>query len=371
MEHRLHTLKAYLEAEDLNMCFIQSKENVFYLTNFYTDPHERLMGLFLFSGHVAPFFICPQMEVNQAKAAGWKGEIVGYADHEDPWIKIQSAIASRKLGKIEKVAIEKEVVPYSRVEALSTITPNAHFVSIEEALNRMRVVKDHDEINILRKAAELADFGVQVGIHALKTGVTEMEVLATIEYELKKKGIREMSFSTMVLFGEKSGDPHGNPGLKTLSEGDFVLFDLGVVLDGYCSDITRTYVYKSFNRKQEEIYNTVLKAQKAALEASKPGVRIGDLDQIARTVITDAGYGDFFPHRLGHGLGINVHEYPSMSHTNDEILQEGMVYTIEPGIYVPQVGGVRIEDDVLITKEGHETLTNLSKEFTVLQEEVK
>jgi Xaa-Pro dipeptidase len=213
----------------------------------------------------------------------------------------------------------------------------------------------------------MADFGVEVGVKALKEGITEMEVLATIEFELKKKGIREMSFSTMVLFGEKAGDPHGNPGNRTLKAGDFVLFDLGVMLDGYCSDITRTFVYKSATEKQKEIYNTVLQAELASLEASKPGNRIGDLDQIARDIITNAGYGEQFPHRIGHGLGINVHEFPSMSHLNDGTLVKGMVYTIEPGIYVPEIGGVRIEDDVLVTEDGFETLTKYPKELQIIE----
>lgn len=171
----------------------------------------------------------------------------------------------------------------------------------------------------------------------------------------------------MVLFGEKSGQPHGNPGADRLKKGDFVLFDLGVILDGYCSDITRTFAYQSISPKQEEIYETVLKAEQAALQLSKPGVRIGDLDLKARGIIEKAGYGDYFPHRLGHGLGISVHEYPSMSSANDTLLKEGMVYTIEPGIYVPDVGGVRIEDDVFVTKDGAEALTQYPKELTILK----
>ncbi|MER2259014.1 MAG: M24 family metallopeptidase, partial [Priestia megaterium] len=230
----------------------------------------------------------------------------------------------------------------------------------------LRLIKDEREVEILQKAAALADFGVEVGVAALKEGITEMDVLAKIEYELKRKGIREMSFSTMVLFGEKTGEAHGNPGLRTLKPGDMVLFDLGVVLDGYCSDITRTVAYKSINDKQKEIYETVQRAEQAALEASKHGTRIGDLDMVARNIITEAGYGEYFLHRLGHGLGISVHEFPSMSRNNDDVLQEGMVYTIEPGIYIPGLGGVRIEDDVIITKDGYETLTKYPKELQII-----
>lgn len=365
MKQRLETLKQWLNDENIGAAFINSTENVFYLTNFHTDPHERLMGLFVFPD-AAPFVVVPGMEARQVKDAGWQYEVIGYSDHENPWNFIQQAIKERGV-KGNKVAFEKEVLTYGRSEAFLSIFSNAEVVNAEDKLNEMRVVKDEKEIEIMRRAAKMADFGVEVGVSALREGITEMEVLAKIEYELKKKGIREMSFSTMVLFGEKAGDPHGNPGDRKLQPGDFVLFDLGVVLEGYTSDITRTFAYKSVSDKQREIYDTVLHAELASLEASKPGNRIGDLDQIARDIITEAGYGDHFPHRIGHGLGINVHEFPSMSHLNDGILKKGMTYTIEPGIYVPEIGGVRIEDDVLITENGYETLTKFPKELKIIE----
>ncbi|MFD1020631.1 M24 family metallopeptidase [Thalassobacillus hwangdonensis] len=365
MNQRLDALSAWLKEQDIEVAFINSKENVFYLTNFHTDPHERLMGLFVFKD-AEPLLVVPGMEVDQAKAAGWSHEVLGYSDHENPWELVKAPIQKRNLGEVGKVAVEMEVLSFGRAMSLIDVFPDAGAVSVEEKLNEMRVVKDEKEIEIMKRAAEMADYGVQVGVEALKDGITEMEVLAKIEYELKKKGIREMSFSTMVLFGEKSGAPHGNPGERQLKEGDFVLFDMGVVLEGYTSDITRTFAYKSVSDKQKEIYNTVLKAQLASLEISKPGTRIGDLDQVARDIITDAGYGDLFPHRIGHGMGINVHEFPSMSHLNDDVLKEGMIYTLEPGIYDPEIGGVRIEDDVLITEDGHITLTKTPKELQIV-----
>ncbi|WP_138420548.1 M24 family metallopeptidase [Aquibacillus sediminis] len=365
MNKRLQSLTNWLNEENIEVAFINSTENVYYLSNFYTDPHERLMGVFVFK-QAQPLFVLPAMEVNQLKNAGWQYEIIGYSDHENPWDMIQTSLESRKLAKANAVALEKEVLSFSRTESFLQFFPEANIVSVEDKLNQMRVVKEENEIATIKQATEMADYGVQVGVNALQEGITEMEVLAKIEYELKKKGIREMSFSTMVLFGEKSGDPHGNPGDRKLKAGDMVLFDLGVVLDGYCSDITRTVAFKSVSDKQKEIYNTVLKAELAALEACKPGARIGDLDTVARNVITEAGYGEYFPHRIGHGMGINVHEFPSMSHLNDGILKEGMVFTIEPGIYLPGIGGVRIEDDVLITKDGFETLTIFPKELQII-----
>ncbi|TYR81272.1 aminopeptidase P family protein [Priestia megaterium] len=365
MEKRLNKVVSWIQEKDYDMAFISSTENVFYLTNFYTNPHERLLGLFVFQ-NADPILVCPSMEVGQARDAGWAFEIIGYEDHENPWEFIQGSLHKRDLSTVKHIAVEKELLSYARAEELMKLYPDAALVAAEEKLNQLRVVKDEAEIEILKRAAALADYGVEVGVAALKEGVTEMDVLAKIEYELKRKGIREMSFSTMVLFGEKAGEAHGNPGLRKLKEGDFVLFDLGVVLDGYCSDITRTVVYKSVNEKQKHIYETVQRAQQAALDASKAGTRIGDLDLIARNLIKKEGYGEFFPHRLGHGLGISVHEFPSMSQANNDLLQEGMVYTIEPGVYIPEVGGVRIEDDVVITKDGYETLTKYPKELQVI-----
>lgn len=365
MHKRLATVSAWMNDENIDVAFLNSKENVYYLSHFYTNPHERLMGIFLFkSGQ--PLFVLPAMEVEQLKSTGWEYQIIGYSDHEDPWTFIKKEIQTRDLPQVEIVAIEKEVLTYRRSQAFLALFSHVQVVSVEDKLNEMRVVKDENEIAVMRRAAKMADYGVQVGIDALDEGISEMEVLAKIEFELKKKGIREMSFSTMVLFGEKSGDPHGNPGDRKLKAGDMVLFDLGVVLDGYCSDITRTVAYKSVTDKQKEIYQTVLKAEKASLAISKPGTRIGDLDQVARDIITASGYGDYFPHRIGHGLGINVHEFPSMSHLNEGILKAGMIYTIEPGIYLPGLGGVRIEDDVLITADGCETLTNFPKELQII-----
>ncbi|MGF2615945.1 aminopeptidase P family protein [Rossellomorea vietnamensis] len=365
MSKRIEKVQNWLKEQNIEAVFINSKENVFYLSDFLTDPHERLMGLFLFK-ESDPIFVLPAMEMGQLKNAGWEYEIIGYGDHENPWDLIKTSIERRETGAPEKLAIEKEVLSYSRSEAFLSLFPKAEVINAEDKLNELRVVKDEKEIETIRRAAEMADFGVKTGVEALQEGITEMEVLAKVEYELKKKGIRQMSFSTMVLFGEKSGEPHGNPGGRQLKPGDFVLFDLGVVLDGYCSDITRTVAFKSASDKQKEIYDTVLRAELASLEMSKPGNRIGDLDSTARKIISDAGYGEYFPHRIGHGMGINVHEFPSMSHSNDGILKEGMVYTIEPGIYLPEIGGVRIEDDVLVTENGYETLTKFPKDLQII-----
>ncbi|KAA0549122.1 aminopeptidase P family protein [Bacillus sp. BGMRC 2118] len=361
---RIQQFTSWLKSENISAGFITSKANIFYLTKFYTDPHERLVSLLVFQDE-APILVAPNMEREQIISSGWENEIIGYSDTDNPWQFIKNAVLKRNIS-IETLAIEKEHMTYERAEKINEIFSQPVLISAEDKLHDLRMLKDSDEIAILREAAKLADYGVEVGVHSIKEGRSELEVLATIEFELKKKGIREMSFSTMVLTGEKTAAPHGKPGLETIKSGDFILFDLGVVLDGYCSDITRTVALGHVFDKQREIYETVLQAELSALNICKPGLEIGTIDTTARNIITNKGYGDYFTHRIGHGLGIDVHEFPSMTSTNTNTLKPGMTFTIEPGIYVPKVGGVRIEDDVLITENGFESLTNYPKELQIL-----
>lgn len=365
MEKRINELTEWLKQGSVDFAFVTSTPNIYYLSKFYTHPHERVAGVGVFQND-EPFIICPKMEMASARKAGWSFEIVGYDDTESPWELIQSATQKRNIT-VSALAIEKEHLSFDRGEKLQNLFPNATFKAVEEKLNELRLIKDETELVILREAAKLADFGVEVGVSAIKEGVSELEIVAKIEYELKKKGVREMSFSTMVLTGVKTAAPHGVPSLDKIQKGDLVLFDLGVILDGYCSDITRTVAFHSINDKQREVYETVLKAQLAAVEASKPGIEIGKIDKAARDIITAAGYGEYFTHRIGHGLGIDVHEYPSLNATNSNPLRTGMTYTIEPGIYVPEIGGVRIEDDIYITDSGTEVLTKYPKELQIVK----
>jgi Xaa-Pro dipeptidase len=365
MNHRLKKLQTWMRENDIEVSFVTSSENVFYLSSYYTNPHERLLALAVFQTE-EPFLVCPEMEVLNARRSGWEQEIIGYSDIDNPWELVNKAV-NKRINVVLKTAIEKEHMNVERFEQLSTLFPKATFVSAEEKLRKLRMIKDAKELKIIEEACALADYAVEFGVSEIKEGKTELDVLNAVEYALKKKGVTEMSFSTMVLTGANAASPHGNPGETKIQKGDFVLFDLGVVVDRYCSDITRTVAFGDINDKQKEIYDTVLKAQLAAVEASRPGVTAAEVDLTARRIIADAGYGEYFPHRLGHGLGISVHEYPSLTETNQLILEEGMVYTIEPGIYVPDVAGVRIEDDVFVTADGVKSLTKFPKELLIIK----
>ncbi|MGV3464735.1 MAG: M24 family metallopeptidase [Heyndrickxia sp.] len=365
MNQRLQSLTEWLKVQNIDAAFITSSENVFYLSGFNSDPHERLLGVAVFQDK-EPFLICPALDVNDAKQSGWEYEVIGCSDTDNAWDIVAKNINSR-VEKVQRMALEKEHINLERYEEILKRFSEATFVAAEEKLRELRLVKDENEKRILKKAAEFADFAVQVGINEIAEGKTELDIIAAIEYELKKKGISQMSFDTMVLTGNNAASPHGNPGLTKIKKGDLVLFDLGVVYEGYCSDITRTVAYDHINDEQHKIYHTVLKAEEEAVKAVKPGIKAKELDQLARDIITDAGYGEYFTHRLGHGLGIGVHEYPSVTNTNELTLKEGMVFTIEPGIYVPGVAGVRIEDDVFVTKNGVDLLTSFDKTLQIIK----
>jgi len=222
----------------------------------------------------------------------------------------------------------------------------------------LRRVKDKEEIALMRRASEITGEGMKAAAEAVKPGVKEYEVAGEIEYAMRRSGAGPTAFETIVASGACSAFPHGGCSRREIQSGDLVVVDIGATFDYYCSDMTRTFVAGKPSAKQQKIYRTVLKAHDAAFDAIKAGAVIGDVDAVARKVIADAGYGEYFVHRLGHGVGLEVHEPPSMFSENKELLAAGNVVTDEPGIYIPGYGGVRIEDTVLVTAKGAEKLTS-------------
>ncbi|UJL45067.1 aminopeptidase P family protein [Virgibacillus sp. NKC19-16] len=365
MSNRIDTLLEEMKKNNLDGMLITSTANFYYLSDYYTDPHERLIAVYV-SNSLDPLLIIPAMEVDDAKKAGWNFTIIGYQDHENPWQLFADVL--QKNEKIPKaLGIEHDQITLERYKAIKQILPNTAISDAQETLAKLRVIKNKKEYTLLKQAAELADFGIETGIKAIREGVSELEVIAEIEYELKKQGVQQMSFQTMALSGNQTASPHGTPSMKKISKGDLILFDLGVVFEGYCSDISRTVAYKSLTEAQEKIYHIVLAAQEKAIKASQPGTSVGNIDKAARDHIDKVGYGDYFTHRIGHGLGIQTHEYPSMHGNNELSLKAGMCYTIEPGIYVPETGGVRIEDMIFMTDKGPEILTKSPKALQIIE----
>lgn len=365
MDQRIEKLSKWMKKHHIDAMWITSSENVFYFTGCYVEPHERLFGLFLFAKG-DPILIFPKMEMETVRNAAWEYERISYDDVQNPWIVFQNRF-SQDLSKLNVVAIEKESIIYSRVEQLTTLLPkHVEIVGADEAINQIRLIKDQDEIKHIQKAAQLADEAMQIGLESIKEGRTELEIVAEIEFAMKRKGIQEMAFKTIVLFGNKTALPHGRPDQSRLQAGDLILIDLGIRVNGYCSDLTRTFAFRTVEERQKRMMETVLLAQQAALTYCKPQTPISVIDKAARSVITQVGWGEYFIHRTGHGLGLGIHEYPSISGNNKEFLRPGMVITIEPGIYIPNVGGVRVEDDLYISEDGYQVLTQFPRDLQIL-----
>ncbi|MFW5433297.1 M24 family metallopeptidase [Paenibacillus apiarius] len=361
MNEKWNSLMKAMEKESLPAMLITDPKHVYYLTGFACDPHERFLGLIV-SQHEEPVLIVPALDEDKAASASSVKRIATHADTDNPYDLLKQHLSQG----LPLLGIEKNHMSLHRFEALDHAVQAQRYADAGPILQSMRLIKTEDELARMKDAVNLIEDVLRQGVSKVRTGMTEIEVVAELEYLMKKLGADGPSFSTMVLAGENSALPHGIPGTRIIQEGELLLFDLGVYLNGYASDITRTFAVGEVNAACKEIYDTVLAANEAAIAAVKPGVTFGSLDRTARQVITEKGYGQYFTHRLGHGLGIDVHEYPSIHDQNEDRLQAGMAFTIEPGIYVPQVAGVRIEDDVAVTETGVKVLTSYPKELTVI-----
>ena len=233
-------------------------------------------------------------------------------------------------------------------------------------LDALRVIKDQAELTLLRQAVEIADVAFNHVVTIIRPGITELEIALELEYQMRKLGSEKPAFETIVASGYRGALPHGQASAKIIEVGDFITMDFGAVYQGYHSDMTRTVVAGKATSKQHEIYNIVQAAQLAGIKAVAAGKTGKEIDQVARKIIADAGYGEYFGHALGHGVGLAIHEEPRLSTTNDSELASGMVVSVEPGIYLPEWGGVRIEDLVVVSAAGCTVLTTSNKNLIEL-----
>ncbi|SEK88446.1 Xaa-Pro dipeptidase [Carnobacterium iners] len=358
---KLTSLKKWLIESKIDCILLNDPENIAYYSGFKSEPHERILALVIFP-FADPFLFTPSLEIKDAQNSEWPFSVYGYLDNENPWSilseKIQSATTSTG-----HFAIEKAFLTVERYEKLCHFFKNSLFKNISEKIQEMKLIKDSSEIKKMIEAGEWADKALEIGFNSIKEGISEEEIVAEIEFQLKKQGMKEMSFETMVLTGDHAASPHGVPGARKVKKDDMILFDLGVVHNGYTSDVTRMAIFGNPSKEAEKVYSIVLRAHQAAIAAVKPGVTAGQLDEIARNIITKEGYGEYFTHRLGHGLGSSVHEFPSIMKDSELIIKEGMCFSIEPGIYIPGIVGVRIEDCLYVTKNGCELFTKTPTTF--------
>lgn len=270
------------------------------------------------------------------------------------------------INNINFVLFEDSYMTVSDCEAYKNNLKNFEFIPKSNDIERLRMIKSEEELNYIRYAEQI---GVDAFNHVLKyirCGVSEIEIAAELEYFMKKQGADGTSFDTIVLSAERTALPHGMPSERKFEKGDFVLMDFGCKYKGYCSDMTRTVAIGTPSKQQNEIYETVKQAQQIGLDTIKSGIPGSAPDRAARDYIALKGYGEYFGHSLGHGVGLMIHELPNLSTKSDIILEENMIVSCEPGIYIYGLGGVRIEDLVCVKQDGIENLTNLSKDLIIL-----
>jgi len=296
-----------------------------------------------------------------------RGEVKDFDVHEVSDSYMRGVCAGLSDIGARNVAFEPERMTFKSYQDVRDRLTTVEFVAAQDLVSKLRACKDRAEQDNIRRAAAIAS-SVMCEIPAIiRAGISERELAAEIEYLIRKNGADGPAFEALVLFGERSSLPHGKPSDRCLEDGDIVLVDIGAKSNGYNSDLTRTWVYRRISRiRAKEVYEIVKSAQKAALDFLKAGVWCAELDAEARSIIRESGYSDNFGHGLGHGVGLEVHESPRISAQSTDKIQENMVVTIEPGIYLPGEGGVRIEDLVLVTATGCEVLTEVDKTFTVI-----
>lgn len=266
---------------------------------------------------------------------------------------------------IKTLGFEKENVTYAQFLLYEKYL-KTDLVGVEGLIEKLRMIKTPDEIKIIKVACEIVDAAYEHIIKFIKPGLTELQVSNELEFFMRQQGATQSSFDTIVASGLRSALPHGVATDKIIEKGDFVTLDYGALYNGYISDTTRTIAVGEPTAQLKEIYDVVLQSQLLGLKEFKPGITGLEADKIVRDYISEKGYGEAFGHSTGHGIGLEVHEGPGLSHRSHVVLEPGMTVTCEPGIYLPGIGGVRIEDDLLITAGGNEVLTSAPKELIIL-----
>jgi len=363
LESRRERLSNLLSENKLDGAAFNPGPTLTYLTGLHFHLSERPVVLLATPGRT-PALVLPQLETLKLENLGFELQAFPYGENPEDWNRaFTSAVQACGIGK-STVGVEAEQMRLLELNFLKAAAPEANFRPASEKLSGLRLYKDESETQAMRKAAEVAQNALQATLPLVRPGMTEKELAGELVVQLLRNGASPaMPFSPIVSAGPNSANPHASPTNRQLAEGDLLLFDWGAGVDDYVSDITRTFALGEVEPEYEQIATIVRDANQAAHAAAGPGVPMSHVDRAARDVIEKAGYGQFFTHRTGHGLGMQGHEEPYIRGDNDQLLEVGMVFTIEPGIYLGGRGGVRIEDDVLVTRDGIESFTSLSREL--------
>lgn len=342
----------------LHQMLVTAPPAIFYLTGKWIYPGERMVVLLLKSDGDHKLVINKLFPLEDEIGI----EKIWYEDKDDA-----IEVLSKYIDKDEKLGIDK-MWPSHFLISLMTKNSAGGYINSSPIIDRIRMIKDEEEKNLMRKSSQINDKVMKALWGELKEGYTEKYYANLLKELYEKEGVYKFSFPPIVAFNPNGADPHHHCDNTALKKGDSIVIDIGGVYESYCSDMTRTVFFgEEPSDEHRKIYEIVKNANMNAISKVKPGVKFSDIDTAARSYIEERGYGEYFTHRTGHSIGIETHDFGNVSSVNHDILEEGMIFSVEPGIYLSNNIGVRIEDLVLVTKDGYEILNSVSKEVTVIK----
>ena len=360
---RLERCQRIMSERSIDVVFLAPGPNMYYLSGFLEEPSERLLALIIpQSGD--PLFIVPELYKEHVRSFSWIENLVSWKDSEDPKALLSSTL-KRTLKRGQTIAVDSRMWSLFLIMLLSA-APDAKYEDAGSVMNQLRIRKSSEEVELMEKAAKIADNAFVETIKECGIGMSEHEVAAKLVYNLRRLGADAVGFEPVVGSGPNSALPHYRSGERRLQRGDLVVLDYGCLCRGYSSDITRTIAIGSCDAARQKVYATVRSAQEEAFKKTLTGVEAQSVDKVARDIITAAGYGQFFIHRTGHGIGLEIHEEPYIVAGSSMKLAEGMSFSIEPGIYLPGQYGVRIEDIVVMEKEKARRLNKADRELKII-----
>lgn len=354
--NRLAAVLKKMKEGGIDQLIVSSPSSIYYLTGKCIEAGERMCTVFIGAHGEKKLVINKLFPINED--IGF--DVIVFNDGEDPVEKLSKFIDKDLVLGVDKNWQASFLIRLMEIKA-GLLIKNGSFV-----IDECRIVKAIDEIKLMEEATRVNDSAMEAIIKNIKGGVTEIQLAKRLGEIYSEHGTEEFSFEPLIAFGKNGAEPHHSTDGTILKNGDSIILDIGGKTNGYCSDMTRTVFYGEASEEQKKVYNLVLQANLKGIAAVKPGVKFSDIDKAARAVIEEAGYGEYFTHRTGHNIGIDVHEPTDVSSVNDSKVEEGMIFSIEPGIYLSNKFGVRIEDLVLVTKNGCKVLNSYDKNLKII-----
>ena len=363
---RFDRLNASLHASGLDAVILNPGPTLTHLTGLRFHLMERPVVL-LFAKDQDPAIVLPELELQKVASLPYKLQVFPYPENPSEWDNAFRKAAETLNLDGKRIGVEPRQLRLLEFRYVKAGAPEADYPDASDVLSRLRLKKEKAEVEAMRRAVQIAQAALEATIPSIRMGMTEKELSSELVVQLLKQGSdSEMPFAPIVSGGPNSANPHASPTERKLQNGDLLVIDWGAAYDGYISDLTRTFAVGEVDAEYQKIHKIVQEANAAGRAAAQPGVPCANVDNAARDVIEKAGYGVYFTHRTGHGIGMEGHEEPYMRGDNMQLLEPGMAFTVEPGIYLPDRNGVRIEDNVVITETGADVLSDMPREIRVV-----